>query len=155
MNEKTAAKTRSFGKTQIFLLVASFAIGVLVYFQTLLGSLSVGTQTEDSTWLQTMAKNAIFDEVANLGHEQLEEVRALLQHISNNKRDDNDNDDDSDTKKKSKAQSILDKLWIRLIMAIGGIIVFNMFVICVHHVYMLATRNEKSYRTVHHEISPF
>lgn len=137
------------------LLLASVAIGFLVFFQTLRGGLSVKTQKEDFSWAQMVSKNEIFDEVAGLGREQLEEVKALLQKINKNKRDDADSDSSDDTKKKSKAKSILDKLWIRLIMAIGGIVVFNMFVICVHHVYMLATRNEKSYRTVHHEISPF
>lgn len=61
----------------------------------------------------------------------------------------------SSSSKKDKATKPLDEPAIRFLLVLGGFIVLNMVAICIHHLFLKATRSEKSYRTIEQNISPF
>lgn len=61
----------------------------------------------------------------------------------------------SSSSKKDKATKPLDEPAIRFLLVLGGFIVLNMVAICIHHIFLKATRSEKSYRTIEQNISPF
>lgn len=48
-----------------------------------------------------------------------------------------------------------DQAGLRFMFVVFGFVFLNMFAICVHHVYMLATRSANAYKTVADDISPF
>lgn len=65
-------------------------------------------------------------------------------------------DSKSESKSKdSKSTPPLDEPLIRFLLVLGGFIVLNMLAICVHHIFLKATKSEKSYKTVEQSISPF
>lgn len=67
-----------------------------------------------------------------------------------------DNDDDKDDKDKDDGPSSpLDLPIVRFFLAFAAILAINMLAICVHHLYLLASKSEKSYRTIEHNLSPF
>lgn len=72
---------------------------------------------------------------------------------------DKDNDKDNDDKDKDKdndsPSSPLDLPIVRFFLAFAAILAINMLAICVHHLYLLASKSEKSYRTIEHNLSPF
>ncbi|CUM54638.1 uncharacterized protein AC631_04025 [Debaryomyces fabryi] len=61
----------------------------------------------------------------------------------------------SSSSKSDKATKPLDEPAIRFLLVLGGFIVLNMVAICIHHLFLKATRSEKSYRTIEQTISPF
>lgn len=69
--------------------------------------------------------------------------------------DDSSPSQSSKSKPKSEAQKVLDSPGIRVVLVLFGFVFLNMIAICIHHVYQKLTNNEKSYRTVQHDISPF
>lgn len=71
----------------------------------------------------------------------------------NHKRDSDSSS--SSSSKKDKATKPLDEPAIRFLLVLGGFIVLNMVAICIHHLFLKATRSEKSYRTIEQNISPF
>lgn len=69
--------------------------------------------------------------------------------------DDSSSTETSESKPKSQVQKIFDSTAIRVVLVLFGFVFLNMIAICIHHVYQKLTSNEKSYRTIQHEISPF
>ena len=61
----------------------------------------------------------------------------------------------SSSSKKDKATKPLDEPVIRFLLVLAGFIVLNMVAICIHHLFLKATKSEKSYRTIEQNISPF
>lgn len=61
----------------------------------------------------------------------------------------------SSSSKKHKSTKPLDEPAIRFLLVLAGLVVLNMVAICVHHLFLKATRSEKSYRTIEQNISPF
>lgn len=61
----------------------------------------------------------------------------------------------SSSSKKHKSTKPLDEPVIRFLLVLAGLIVLNMIAICIHHLFLKATRSEKSYRTIEQNISPF
>lgn len=150
MPEKKVVQPKSFISKKTGLIVnCVFIASVLIFF-----AFSIFQNTDSNISLQShhfdtnQAGNYEYSSFIN--HEG--EKFAIKQEI-NQKRDSKSSS--SSSSKSDKATKPLDEPAIRFLLVLGGFIVLNMVAICIHHLFLKATRSEKSYRTIEQNISPF
>lgn len=122
-----------------------FVISVLLFCSF---SFSKGNSLQSQSLDTNQTGNYEYSNFVNQGREKFN-INQEIKHKRDSK------SSSSSSSKSDKANKPLDEPLIRFLLVLGGLIVLNMVAICIHHLFLKATKSEKSYRTIEQNISPF